>query len=78
MVARDINTKNCSDAWRRMKIPMKMIFSHKGKLERLLSNGAICGLIGEVEVVVAAKQWSLMYWSRGGGSGATHNNGCSG
>ena len=35
--------------------------SQRGRLERLLSDGAICGLIGEVEAVVAARQWSLMY-----------------
>ena len=52
-------------------------FSQKSKSNRLLSDGAICGLIGEAEVVVAARQWSLMHWSRGGGNGATHNNGCS-
>ena len=48
----------------------------KGRSERLLSNDAICGLIGEVEAVVAARQWSLMYWSRSGGSGAAHKNDC--
>ena len=50
--------------------------SQKGRAERFLSDGVICGLIGEAEAVVAARQWSLMYWSRGGGSGAAHNNGC--
>ena len=35
--------------------------SQKGRSERLLSDGAICGLIGEAEAVVAARQWSLMY-----------------
>ena len=57
---------------------MKTIFSQKDRSERLLSDGAICGLIGEAEVVVVARQWSLMYWSHGGGSGAAHNNGCNG
>ena len=57
---------------------MKTIFSQKDRSERLLSDGAICGLIGEAEVVAAARQWSLMYWSHGGGSGAAHNNGCNG
>ena len=57
---------------------MKTIFSQKDRSERLLSNGAICGLIGEAEVVAAARQWSLMYWSHNGGSGAAHNNGCNG
>ena len=61
VVARDINIQNFSGACRRMKGLMKTIFSQKGKSERLLSNGAICGLIGEVEVVVATRQWSLMY-----------------
>ena len=35
--------------------------SQKGRSERLLSDGAICGLIGEAEAVVAARQLSLMY-----------------
>ena len=35
--------------------------SQKGRSERLLSNDAICGLIGEAKAVVAARQWSLMY-----------------
>ena len=35
--------------------------SQKGRSERFLSDGVICGLIGEVEAVVAARQWSLMY-----------------
>ena len=35
--------------------------SQKGKSERLLSDGAICGLIGEAKVAVATRQWSLMY-----------------
>ena len=52
-------------------------FSQKSRLDKVLSDGAICGLIREAEVVVAARQWSLMHWSRGGGNGATHNNGCS-
>ena len=43
-----------------------------GRSERLLSNDAICGLIGDAEAAVAARQWSLMYWSRGEGSGAAH------
>ena len=55
MVARDINAKNCSNTWRCVKGPMKTIFSQKGKSKRLLSDGAICGLIGEAEVVVAAR-----------------------
>ena len=50
--------------------------SQKGRSERFISDGVICGLIGEAEAVVAARQWSLMYWSHGGGSGAAHNNGC--
>ena len=49
--------------------------SQNGRSERLLSNDAICGLIGEAEAVVAARQWSLMYWSRGEVSGAAHKNG---
>ena len=35
--------------------------SQKGKSESFLSDGVICGLIGEAEAVVAARQWSLMY-----------------
>ena len=35
--------------------------SQKGISERFLSDGVICGLIGEAEAVVAARQWSLMY-----------------
>ena len=38
--------------------------SQKGRSERLLSNDAICGLIGEAEAVLAARQLSVMYWSR--------------
>ena len=49
--------------------------SQKGRSERLLSNDAICGLIGEAKAVVAARQWSLMHWSRDEGSGAAHKNG---
>ena len=73
-------------AWRRVPVTPRIVVAHgrsdeddvsqKGRLERLLSNGAICGLIGEAEVMVAARQWSLMYWSRGGGSGAAYKNGC--
>ena len=61
MVAHDVNVENCSGAWRHVKCPMKMIFSQKGRSKRLLSDGAICGLIGEAEVVMVARQWSLMY-----------------
>ena len=50
--------------------------SQKSRSEILLSDGTICGLIGEAEAMVAARQWSLMYWSHGGGSDAAHNNGC--
>ena len=35
--------------------------SQKGRSERFLSDGVVCGLIEEVEAVVAARQWSLMY-----------------
>ena len=61
VVARDINVENFSSVCRRVKGLMKTIFSQKGKSERLLSDGAICGVIGEVEVVVVTRQWSLMY-----------------
>ena len=53
-------------------------FSQKSRSERVLSDGTICGLIGEAVAVVVARQWSLMYCSRGGGSGAADNNGYSG
>ena len=33
----------------------------QGISERVRSDDVICGLIGEAEAVVAAKQWSLMY-----------------
>ena len=35
--------------------------SQKGRSVRVRSDDVICGLIGEVEAVVAARQWSLMY-----------------
>ena len=35
--------------------------SKKGRSVRVRSDDVICGLIGEVEAVVAARQWSLMY-----------------
>ena len=35
--------------------------SQKGRSERFLSDGVVCGLIGEVEAVLAARQCSLMY-----------------
>ena len=53
------------------------IFSQASRSERVLSDGTICGLIREAETVVAVRQWSLMYCSRGGGSGAAHND-CNG
>ena len=73
-------------SWRRVTVTPRLLvargrsdedeISQKGRSERFLSDGVICGLIGEAEVVVAARQWSLMYRSRGGGSGAAHNNSC--
>ena len=66
------DAENSGGAWRHVEGPMKMKFSQKGRSERLLSNDAICGLIGEAEAVVAARQWSLIHWSRGEGSGAAH------
>ena len=53
-------------------------FSQKSRLERLFFDGAIRGLIEEAKAVVVARKCSLMYWSRGGGSGAAHNDSCSG
>ena len=50
--------------------------SQKGRSKSFLSDGVICGLIGEAEAVVATRQWSLIYWSHGGGSGIAHNNCC--
>ena len=45
------------------------------RLESVLFDGAICGLIREVEVMVAARQWSLMNCSHSGGcSGAANND----
>ena len=35
--------------------------SQKGRSEKVRSDDVICGLIGEAEAVVAARQWSLMY-----------------
>ena len=52
--------------------------SQASKSERVLFGGATCGLIGEAEAVVAVRQWSFMYCSRGGGSGNSENDGCSG
>ena len=53
-------------------------FSQVSRLESVLSDGTTCGLIGEVEVVVAARQWSLMYYSRSGGSSDADNDDFSG
>ena len=53
-------------------------FSQASRSKRVLSSGVTCGLIGEVEVVAAARQWSLMYYSRDRGSGDSENDGCSG
>ena len=76
------------DAWWRVQMTPSILVARggsdedeilqKGRSERLLSNDAICGLIGEAEAVVAARQWSLMYWSHDEGSGAAHKNGCRG
>ena len=58
-------------SWRRVTVTPRLLvargmsdedeISQNGRSERFLSNGVICGLIGEVEAVVAARQWSLMY-----------------
>ena len=74
------------DAWRRVPVTSRLLvargrsnedeISQKGRSERFLSHSVICGLIREAEAVVAARQWSLMYWSHDGGSGAAHSNGC--
>ena len=53
-------------------------FSQASRSESVLSNGATCGMIGEVEAVVAVRQWSLMYCSHSGGSDDVNNDGCSG
>ena len=52
-------------------------FSQASKSERVFFDGATCGLIREVEVVVTTRQWSLMYYSCNGGNGGVDNNGCS-
>ena len=58
-------------SWRRVTVTPRLLMargrsnedeiSQKGRSERFLSDGVICGLIGEAEAVVAARQWSLMY-----------------
>ena len=53
-------------------------FSQASRSKSVLSDGATCGLIGEAEAVVAARQWSLMYYSHDGSSGDADNDGCSG
>ena len=53
-------------------------FSQKSRLDKVLFDGAICGLIREAEVVVATRQQSLMYQSPSGGNGAAHNDDYSG
>ena len=78
--------RSIGDAWRGMPVTPRILAtrgrsdeddtSQRGRSKRLLSDGTLCGLIGEAEAVVAARQWPLMYWSCGGGSGAVHNNGC--
>ena len=59
--ARDSDTETSGCAWGRVGGPMKTKFHRKGRSERFLSDGVICGLIGEAEAVVAARQWFLMY-----------------
>ena len=81
--------KMIDGAWKRVILPSRIVvayewfdeddFSQKSRSERVLSDGAICGLIGEGEaMVVSARQWSLMYLSCGGGSGFAHNDDHSG
>ena len=58
-------------SWRRVTVTLRLLvargwsdedeISQKGRSERFLSDGVICGLIGEAEAEVAASQWSLMY-----------------
>ena len=59
--ARASDAEISGGAWRRVEGPMKTMFSQNGRSERFLSDGVICGLIGEAEAVVEARQWSLMY-----------------
>ena len=59
--ARDCDAETSGGAWGRVGGPMKTKFSQKGRSEIFLFDGVICGLIGEAEAVVAARQWSLMY-----------------
>ena len=76
------------DVWRHIIVPPRLVVAHErfdeddfsqaSKSKRVISDGAICGLIREAEVMVATRQWSFMYCSRGGGSGAADNNGYSG
>ena len=57
--------------WRRVPVTPRILVargrsdedknSQKGRLERVRSDDVICGLIGEAEAEVAARQWSLMY-----------------
>ena len=61
----------CGGSWRRLTVTPRLLMargrsdedeiSQKGRSERFLSDGVICGLIGEAEAMVAARQWSLMY-----------------
>ena len=64
--------KKIGGAWKRVILPSRIVvacewfdeddFSQKSRSERVLSDGAICGLIGEGEAMVAtARQWSLIY-----------------
>ena len=60
--ARDYDAETSGGAYRRMGGPMKTKFHRKGdRGKKFLSDGVICGLIGEAEAEVAARQWSLMY-----------------
>ena len=52
-------------------------FSQASKSERVLFDGATSGSIREAKVMVAARQWTLMYYSRGRGNSDTNNDGCS-
>ena len=61
MKARASDAEISGGAWRHVEGPMKTMFSQNGRSKRFLSDGVICGLIGEAEAVVEARQWSLMY-----------------
>ena len=62
--ARASDAENSGGAWRRVEARGRSDEdenSQKGRSERVRSDDVICGLIGEAEAMVEARQWSLMY-----------------